>query len=274
VEKKSKKNRRAAVYRGIFTAKTRIEERRATRRPRKFRRRIPRGNDRHRTNSIEIPRAHSTEIGRRSIARTPARTTVARRAETRRTTCKSVNRDDRPTNGRPAGTNDAYVVRQTAREHVMEPTDELAADAATRRHRCGCCSAQRATAYIHAKRVRSSVVVACTEKSRQRVHSPTATRSFVRSPSDGTFHRLGTRRRREFADKQSKLSWGAMKSGRYGIIAATAVGCCGSSVDPRPIADRRLRSAKTRNDARTRRQNARNSAARGCDPRADRHDKV
>jgi hypothetical protein len=38
---------------------------------------------------------------------------------------------DERTDGRPAGTNDANVVRQTAREHVMmEPTDELAADAA------------------------------------------------------------------------------------------------------------------------------------------------
>jgi hypothetical protein len=216
------------------------------------------GNDRHRTNSIEIPRAHSTEIGRRSIARTPARTTVARRAETRRTTCKSVNRDNRPTNGRPAGTNDANVVRQTAREHVMmEPTDELAADAAMHSAtQVQLLKRQRATAYIHGKRDNSF--------ERRRLYREVATacafadgRSFV-PPSDGTFHRLGTRRRREFADKQSKLSWGAMKSGRYGIIAATAVGgCCGGSFDPRSIDDRRLRSAnngKRRAHEKTKRQ--------------------
>jgi hypothetical protein len=64
------------------------------------------------------------------------------------------------------------------------------------------------------------------------MHSPMATRSFVPS-SDGTFHRLGRRRRREDADKQSKLSAGAMESSLYGIIARTAIGFGG--VDRRRI---------------------------------------
>jgi hypothetical protein len=113
---------------------------------------------------------------------------------------------------------------------MMEPTDELAADAATRRH-------MPTSNGIYTRKARSF------ERRRRRLYREVATacafadgRSFV-PPSDGTFHRLGTRRRREFADKRSKLSWGAMKSGRYGIIAATAVGCCG--MQRRPTVDRR-----------------------------------
>jgi hypothetical protein len=48
------KNRHTRVYQGIVTFKAQNEERRATRRARKFHRRIPMGSDGHRTNSIDI----------------------------------------------------------------------------------------------------------------------------------------------------------------------------------------------------------------------------
>jgi hypothetical protein len=90
------------------------------------------------------------------------------------------------------------------------------------------------------------------------MHSPLATRSFVPS-SDGTFNRLGRRRRREDADKQSKLSVGAKESSLYGIIARTAIGFGG--VDRRRITGGR--KVCPRNDTRTRNRTATKASARG-----------
>lgn len=150
---------------------------------------------------------------------------------------------------------------------MMEPTDELAADAATRRHMptSNGIYTRKARSFERRRRLYREVATACAFADG---------RSFV-PPSDGrpTFHRLGTRRRREFADKRSKLSWGAMKSGRYTELLRqlpSAAAAC--SVDPRSIADRRLRSAKNaqrRAHEKTKRQEF--CSAGVSHPRADRH---
>jgi hypothetical protein len=88
------------------------------------------------------------------------------------------------------------------------------------------------------------------------MHSPMATRSFVPS-SDGTIHRLGRRRRRRDADKQSKLSASAKESRLCEIIARTAIGFGG--VDRRRITGGR--KVCPRNDTRTRNRTATKASA-------------
>jgi hypothetical protein len=222
--KKFEKNRRAAVYRGIFTAKTQIEERRATRRPRKFRRRIPRGSDRHRANSVEIPRTHSTET-RSSVDRTDAGTNDGSAPRGDSQNDIEVGQPRRSIDERTAGrpTNDAYVVRQRARR------TRGGTDGRTRGRRRHSATHVRLLPRKRARHTRKARSFKRRRRRRRRLY-----REVAAACAFADFHRLGTRRRREVADKQSKTSAPRfLLSGLNGPLGIHAIRCTSSRTDRR-----------------------------------------
>jgi hypothetical protein len=168
------------------------------------------------------------------------RTTVAHCTTTRTTTRNRSSATparrsiDERTSGRLARsrtTTRRLSARECRTRAATTSTDGHAVDAATRWHRCGHANVLGGH-YLQSAFIETSSSLAPTEKTCRHVHSPLATRSFVPS-SDGTFYRLGRRRRWEDANKHSKLSVGKKESSLYGIIARTAIGFGG--VDRRRI---------------------------------------